>query len=110
VEQQVRSDENEHLNKNGHIGSPQHVDSVFGEHPGSPLGQVLQWFKTMSTNEYIRKVKSDNWPGFDGKLWQRDYWEHIIRNERSCNNIAAYIRYNPENWDIDSINPGHKNK
>jgi len=51
-----------------------------GEHIGSPLHVVVQWFKTMTTNEYIRGVKQFNWTRFHVKLWQRNYSEHIIRN------------------------------
>jgi len=77
---------------------------LLGEHIGSPLASVVQWFKTMSTNEYIRGVKNHNWPRFDGKLWQRNYWEHIIRNEKSYQNIAEYIINNPLKWHKDSLN------
>ena len=45
-----------------------------GEHIGSPLRWVVQWFKTMTTNEYIRGVKNNGWKRFDGELWQRNYW------------------------------------
>jgi len=41
-----------------------------GEHTGSPLHRVIQWFKTMITNEYIRGVKQHGWAPFPGKLWQ----------------------------------------
>jgi len=74
-----------------------------GEHLGSPLSSVMQWFKTMSTNEYIRGVKTLNWERFDGKLWQRNYWEHIIRDERSYNAIRKYILNNARNWDVDKL-------
>jgi len=77
--------------------------SILGEHVGSPLGSVMQWFKTMSTNEYIRGVKTLDWERFDGKLWQRNYWEHIIRDERSYNAIKKYIINNPQNWDVDKM-------
>src|SRR5680860_355784 len=77
--------------------------SIMGEHLGSPLGSVMQWFKTMSTNEYIRGVKTLDWERFDGKLWQRNYWEHIIRDERSYNAIRKYIINNPRNWDVDKL-------
>lgn len=87
----------------GHIGPPQPLqpirppqphhdisdEPILGEHKGSSLWRVLQWFKTMSTNEYIRNVKSNNWPRFDGRLWQRNYYEHIIRDERSNLAITA---------------------
>ncbi|WP_198265751.1 transposase [sulfur-oxidizing endosymbiont of Gigantopelta aegis] len=42
---------------------------------------LVQWFKTMTSNEYIRGVKQQGWPRFNKRLWQRNYWDHIIRNE-----------------------------
>ena len=76
-------------------------DPILGEHMGSPLHTVMQWFKTMSTNEYIRGVKTLGWQPFDKKMWQRDYYEHIIRNQQSYENIANYIINNPHNWQED---------
>ena len=37
-------------------------------------------------------------------IWQRNYYEHIIRNERELNNIARYIVNNPLNWQLDRDN------
>jgi|GEM_PF-1257733 len=65
-----------------------------GEHTGSPLPRVIQWFKTMTTNEYIRGVKQHGWALFPGKLWQRNYYEHIIRNENEMTRIREYIMTN----------------
>lgn len=78
-------------------------NNILGEHIGSPLHRVVQWFKTMTTNEYIRGVKTLGWKPFDGKLWQRNYWEHIIRNENEYNRIAEYIINNPQNWGNDTL-------
>ena len=36
-------------------------------------------------------------------VWQRNYWEHIIRNENSYHRIAQYILKNPQNWDNDTL-------
>ncbi len=66
----------------------QPVGTYSGEHTGSPLHQVIQWFKTMTTNEYIRGVKQRGWAPFPGKLWQRNYYEHIVRNEKELIRIA----------------------
>ena len=74
-----------------------------GEHMGSPLHRVVQWFKTMTTNEYIRGVKSCNWQPFHDKLWQRNYYEHIIRNDDDYRRIAEYIQTNPLNWRNDQL-------
>lgn len=69
------------------------------------IGDIVGWFKTMTTNEYIRGVKNAGWKRFDGKLWQRDYWEHIIRDEDEYIRISNYIIHNPEKWLNDQLNP-----
>ena len=79
--------------------------SKTGEHAGSPLRTVVQWFKTMTTNEYIRGVKQHGWTPFSGKLWQRNYYEHIVRNEHEMNRIREYIVNNPLKWETDQDNP-----
>lgn len=70
---------------------------------GSPLHTVVQWFKTMTTNEYIRGVKNLGWKPFNGKLWQRNYYEHIIRNGQSYQTISNYIINNPAKWQEDKF-------
>ena len=79
------------------------VSDILGEHIGSPLHRVVGWFKTMTTNEYIRGVKTLGWKRFDGKLWQRNYYEHIIRNEKSFETISDYIIDNPAKWNQDKL-------
>jgi len=73
-----------------------------GEHAGSPLRQVVQWFKTMTTNGYIRGVKQNHWQRFDKRLWQRNYYEHVVRDEKSYLNISEYIKTNPSKWQDDT--------
>jgi len=58
---------------------------------GAPIHEIVQWFKTMTTNEYIRNAKEIGWIPFDGKLWQRNYYEHIIRDDESLREIREYI-------------------
>jgi len=74
-------------------------------HIGAPLPAIVRWFKTMATNEYIRGVRQSAWPAFAGRLWQRNYYEHIIRNEESLNRIRQYILDNPAQWAFDRENP-----
>jgi REP element-mobilizing transposase RayT len=62
----------------------------------SKLGDIIQWFKTMTTNEYIKNVKNKNWPRFFKRLWQRDYYERIIRGKREYLGIKQYIKNNPK--------------
>ena len=71
-------------------------DSQFTERP--KLGAVIQWFKTVTTNQYIRGVRHNDWPPFDKKLWQRYYNDHIVRNAADLDRIRAYITANPSRW------------
>ena len=86
----------------GHVGPPeQNTETV---NP-SKLGKIIQWFKTMITNEYIENVKSHNWEAFNKRLFQRNYYEHIIRNNESLNQIRHYIFTNQDRWEKDIENP-----
>ena len=85
-------------------------ETTTGEHIGSPLHRVVQWYKTMTANEYIRGVKQFDWIPFHGKLWQRNYYEHIIRNEKELNRIRDYIAQNPMKWEWDRENPNGTGK
>ena len=74
-----------------------------GDHIGSPLRDIIGWFKTMTTNEYIAGVKSGKFIPFKGRLWQRNYYEHIIRNYDDYINISEYIQNNPLKWEYDKL-------
>jgi REP element-mobilizing transposase RayT len=65
-----------------------------------PLSRLIGAFKTVSTKQInlIRKTPAR-------KLWQRNYYEHIIRNEKQLNHIRRYIAENPANWQTDQENP-----
>lgn len=67
------------------------------------LFDIIQRFKSITTSEYIKKVRNDNWKPFHKKLWQRSYYEHIIRNEDDYLSIAEYIENNPLNWQKDKL-------
>lgn len=41
-------------------------------------------------------------------VWQRNYWEHIIRSEKELNSIRCYIEDNPANWRTDEENPARQ--
>jgi putative transposase len=77
------------------------TESIRETHIGVPLQNAMQWFKTMTTNEYIRNVKQSGWTPFVGKLWQRSYYDHISRNEGELNLIRQYIIDNPSDWSKD---------
>lgn len=69
------------------------------------LPDVVHRFKTMTTKQYADGVKQSGWPRFYGRLWQRNYWEHIIRHEPELNRIREYIHNNPGQWASDKLHP-----
>lgn len=69
---------------------------------GTPtLGQIVAYFKYQSTKE-MNKVET---AGAVTKFWQRNYYEHIIRDEQDLQNKTDYIEANPLLWDEDDENP-----
>lgn len=68
-----------------------------------PLHTMIQWFKTMTTNHYILSVKSGKSASFYKKLWQRNFHEHIIRNENNLFKTQNYIKNNPKKWELDEF-------
>ena len=76
------------------------IVTIKERHAGRSLPDVMRFFKTMTTNEYIRGVKDGVLTPFDGKLWQKSYYDHIIRNQQDYNGIWEYIENNPVKWII----------
>jgi len=75
--------------------------------PTASLGDIVGMFKSISTHEYATNVHAHKWSPFPGKLWQRNYYERIIRNETEMNHIRQYIINNPLQWDNDENNPNN---
>ncbi len=69
------------------------------------LGDVVGAFKSLATTGYINGVKARSWPQFRGRLWQRNYCEHVIRDEGALNRIRRYVDDNPARWEFDEENP-----
>ena len=67
--------------------------------PSNNLGAFIRGYKSAVTSA-IWKLTGSQTP-----VWQRNYYEHVIRNENELNEIRQYIRTNPENWENDKENP-----
>lgn len=63
------------------------------------IGAIIQNFKSVATRRVNRITQNS------GTLWQRNYYEQIIRNEKAYENIRRYIVDNSLNWDEDEENP-----
>lgn len=79
--------------------APPFLDANQGAINRAPtLGDVVRAFKAVST----RQIRLHANPQFG---WQRNYYEHVVRNEESLNRIRQYIAENPLQWAMDRENP-----
>jgi len=70
-----------------------------GVQPGS-LGAIVGNFKAVAARR-INRLRNE--PGLP--VWQRNYYEHVVRDERTLNAIRQYIADNPARWAWDTYNP-----
>jgi REP element-mobilizing transposase RayT len=68
-----------------------------------PLGQLIGAFKTVSAKQ-INRIRGT--PGVP--VWQRNFYEHIVRTDDELNRIRQYIIDNPGQWETDAENPANK--
>jgi putative transposase len=69
------------------------------------LSDVVAAFKSATTVHYIRGVKTKARPAFRQRLWQRNYYERVVRDEKELDRIRRYIDENPARWALDDENP-----
>jgi hypothetical protein len=69
------------------------------------LPDVVHRFKTLTTKRYADGVKQSGWLPFRGRLWQRNYYEHIVRDDDELRRIREYITNNQLQWALDRENP-----
>jgi REP element-mobilizing transposase RayT len=76
---------------------------------GAPvLGSVIGGYKSLVIHHCLQHIKDSDSKIALGKFWQRNYHEHIIRNEASLEKIREYVVNNPINWPVDELNPGDR--
>ena len=90
-----------------YVVMPNHIHGIIGIRAtvkvAPTLGQIIGAYKSWVIHECLELAKIKE--KFIGKLWQRNYYEHIIRNENDLNRIRKYIRNNPSNWTKDKLFP-----
>jgi len=74
---------------------------ILMKNPKQTLGKIVRHFKA-------RSAKQAHDAGGAIFKWQRNYWEHIIRNEKSYYKIKEYMHQNPLYWSQDEENPGRR--
>lgn len=90
--------------------------------PSNTIGAIIRGYKGATTKK-IKEIIRNNSPstgelkfaptaptaltiGLSKSIWQRNYWEHIIRDENAYNRISQYIINNPQKWENDKLNGG----
>ena len=96
IENHVGANDNHHVRANGR--SPLRMK------PKS-LSSLMSGFKSITTKKIDILRDSPGTP-----LWQRNYYEHIIRNPDAMDKIRQYIIHNPVSWQIDQLHPDNPSK
>ena len=89
---------------NNDMGNRVEINPTPTTDTNATIGDIICAFKSISTNRYINGVNMGLIPRFNKRLWQRNYYEHIIRNENEYNQIVQYIYDNPIKWGNDKLN------
>jgi putative transposase len=69
------------------------------------ISEIIRGFKTFAARRINEKRRTQGCP-----VWQRNYYEHIVRNDQSLQTIQAYIRNNPKSWTNDQLHPNNPSK
>jgi len=77
---------------------PNHLHAILHlQNASVPLPAIVQAFKSLTSNAAIRGRGPD-------RLWQRGYYEHVVRDEQDLDRIREYILNNPVQWALDQEN------
>jgi putative transposase len=90
--------------KSWHENQGEHKVHPYGTDENS-LGRVIQMFKSLTTLTYAKGVTCQSWPRFSSKLWQRNYYDRVIRNNDELDRARDYVVNNPMKWALDRENP-----
>lgn len=73
--------------------------------PFPALGKIIAYFKYQST-KHINK--HHNTPG--KRIWQKNYYDHVIRDDIDLQRLCQYIQNNPRKWELDQLHPDNPSK
>ena len=97
-----------HIESTVYVIMPNHFHAIIeisrADMESAPtISDILQSFKRYSTLEYIKMVKNGNVPPFEKQIWQRGFYDHIIRDKRDYEEKSKYIHENPLKWQFDEL-------
>lgn len=79
--------------RNNRAGAISNVMARAGARPAPTIGEIVGSFKSLCVHEWLQYLTQNN-INESGKIWQRNYYERIIRNEKELYNIRKYIKNN----------------
>lgn len=85
----------------GEKGQPRGVVPTFAPPERLSLPDVVHRFKTLTTYRYGEGVKNSGWSRYPKRLWQHNYYERVVRNEKEIDRFRRYIEANPAKWHED---------
>ena len=102
----------EHVELDEYIIMPNHIHGIIiisrnnkkvDARPTPTVSDVVCAFKSRCVVDYLRYIKDNNLE-ISGKIWQRSFYDHVIRTDRSLSAVRDYIAGNPVNWELDVEN------
>lgn len=81
------------------------VERGVQERAAPTLSDVVGAFKSITAVRYIENVKTNSWLPLNGQLWQRSFYDRIIRNEEELHHLREYVHFNVAKWPQDEENP-----
>lgn len=96
------------VNLDAFVVMPDHMHGIIvlgadRARPSIGLPEVVHRFKSFSTARYRLAVRREGWPPFPGRLWHRNYYERIIRDQAALRAIRRYIAQNPVRWNARQV-------
>ena len=96
----------ENPNRRGEVTSPENIKrNRRGEVSSPTLGKIVAYFKYQSTKHINQH---HNTPGT--RIWQRNYHDHIIRDDTDLQRLRQYIQDNPMKWELDQLHPDNPSR
>lgn len=101
--------DNDNIELDQYIIMPNHIHGIIqikkrtGASPVPTLSKIIGSFKSKSSLEYLKYIEQNNLD-VSGQIWQRSFYDHVIRSEESLSEIREYIINNPLNWENDRNN------
>ena len=89
---------------------PNHIHAVLYSNGSDNLSEVVRQPKAVTSRLYNKSIEKNGMQKSGKRLWQRSFYDAIIRNQQMFDFINNYISINPERWEYDKMNEKHLDK